>query len=65
MSRQIIWSPSSENDFAEILAYLKRKWDNKVAIQFISKTDLLLNQIAQNPTLFPVIHTHLKIQKNV
>ena len=50
MSRQIIWSPSSENDFAEILAYLKRKWDNKVAIQFISKTDLLLKQIAKNPT---------------
>lgn len=65
MSKQIIWSPSSENDFAEILAYLKRRWNNKIAFQFISKTDLLLNQIAKNPTQFPCIHKKLKIRKCV
>ena len=65
MSKAIIWSPSSENDFAEILAYLKRRWNNNVAFQFISKTDLLLNQIAQNSTLFPIIHKYLKIRKCV
>ena len=65
MSKQIIWSLSSENDFAEILAFLKRRWNNKVAFQFISKTDHLLNQITKNPIQFPIIHKQLKIRKCV
>jgi len=65
MSKQIIWSPSSENDFAEILEYLQRKWNNKVAFQFISKTEYLLNQITENPTQFPLINKQLKVRKCV
>ena len=65
MSKQIIWSPSSEQDFAEILNYLNRKWNNRVAFQFINKTEYLLNQIAENPKQFPLINNSLKIRKCV
>ncbi|WP_083631304.1 type II toxin-antitoxin system RelE/ParE family toxin [Labilibacter marinus] len=65
MSKQIVWSPSSEHDFAGILNYLSRKWNNKVALQFINKTTFLLNQIAENPKQFPVIYKSLKIRKCV
>jgi len=65
MSKQIIWSPSSENDFAGILEYLQKRWNNKVAYQFITKTEFLLNQITENPTQFPLINKQLMVRKCV
>lgn len=45
MPRQIIWSPNSENDFAEILNYLSIKWNNKIVNHFIDQLDSYLNVI--------------------
>ena len=53
MSKQIIWSPLSEKDFAEILKYLDNEWDEKVVNQFIDITDNFLEQISINPKQFP------------
>ncbi|MCW3787743.1 type II toxin-antitoxin system RelE/ParE family toxin [Plebeiibacterium sediminum] len=65
MNKQIIWSPSSEKDFEDILDYLSRKWSKNVAYQFIIKTEILLNQIANNPKQFPIINKQLKVRKCV
>jgi plasmid stabilization system protein ParE len=52
MSRQIVWSPSSERDFANILEYLLENWDEKVTNQFIDLTEEVIGQISNNPRLF-------------
>lgn len=65
MSKQIIWSPLSESDFAKILQYLLDNWDEKVAVQFIDLTENILEQIATNPKQFPVIFKKKKIRKCV
>jgi plasmid stabilization system protein ParE len=41
MPKQIIWSPLAENDFANILDYLDKNWDRKVASNFIDLTKIL------------------------
>jgi len=65
MSKQIVWSPLSEKDFASILEYLSSEWDDIVVNKFIDLTDDLLNQIAINPELFPLIHKKKNIRKCV
>jgi len=65
MSKLIIWSPLSENDFANILDYLDKNWGKKVASGFIELTENLLNQIAINPRQFPIIYKRKKVRKCV
>lgn len=65
MSRQIIWSPTSEGEFSDILDYLHRKWGNKVANQFIDKLDQSIRLISFNPELFPLTNGELGIRKCV
>ena len=65
MPKLIIWSPSSENDFENILDYLNKNWGNKVAFNFIELTENLLNQIAINPRQFPVFYKRKKVRKCV
>ena len=65
MSKPIVWSPSSERDFANILEYLNENWNEKVTNQFIDLTENILNQISGNPRQFPVIFKKEKIRKCV
>ena len=65
MSKQIVWSPLSENDFSGILNYLNKNWGEKAASQFIDLTESFLTQISVNPRQFPVIHKKKKIRKCV
>jgi len=65
MSNQIIWSPLSEKDFANILNYLHAEWDDKVANHFIDLVDEFLEQILINPRQFPLIHKKKKVRKCV
>ena len=65
MPKPIIWSPLSENDFANILDRLHKKWGNKVALNFINLTENLLNQISNNPRQFPIFFKRKKIRKCV
>jgi len=65
MPKPIIWSPLSENDFANILNYLDKNWEKKVAFNFIELTENLLNQIAINPRQFPIFYKRKKVRKCV
>jgi len=65
MPKPIVWSPSSENDFGNILEYLNENWNNKVANQFIDLTERILIQISINPKQFPLIYKKQKIRKCV
>jgi plasmid stabilization system protein ParE len=65
MTKQIIWSPLSEKDFARILEYLDKEWDEKVVNQFIEITNNFLEQISINPKQFPLIHKKMKVRKCV
>ena len=65
MSKQIIWSPAADIDFADILAYLSKKWSNKVVNQFIDTVDVYLQFISVNPKMFPLINKKLNVRKCV
>jgi plasmid stabilization system protein ParE len=65
MPKQIIWSPLSEKDFAQILEYLDTEWNEKVTNQFIDLTDSFLEQISINPKQYPIIHRKKRIRKCV
>jgi len=65
MPKQIIWSPSAESDFGNILEYLNQKWGEKIACQFIEITSTILRQITVKPKLFPLINKKMKIRKCV
>jgi plasmid stabilization system protein ParE len=65
MHRQVVWSPLAERDFANILEYLNKNWDEKVTNNFIDLTEELIGQISNNPRQFPVIYKKEKIRKCV
>jgi plasmid stabilization system protein ParE len=65
MHKQLVWSPSAESDFANILEYLNEKWDEIVATHFIDLTEESIEQISINPRQFPVIFKKEKIRKCV
>ena len=65
MPKPIIWSPSSESDFANILGYIDKNWGNQVAVNFIDLTEDILDQISQNPRQFPICYKRKKIRKCV
>jgi plasmid stabilization system protein ParE len=65
MPKQIIWSPLAESDLSNILDYLDKNRERKVAINFLDLTDNFVNQISLNPKQFPMIHTRKGIRKCV
>ena len=65
MHKHIVWSPSAERDFANILEYLNENWDRNVANHFFELTEEILGQISINPRQFPVIFNKEKIRKCV
>jgi plasmid stabilization system protein ParE len=65
MSKPIIWSHLSENDFANILDYLDQNWWHKAAADFIDLTENIVNQISLNPRQFPICYKRKKVRKCV
>ena len=65
MPKQIIWSPLAEFDFANLLVYLDKKWERKVASNFIDLTENILNQISLNPKQYPICYKRKKVRKCV
>jgi plasmid stabilization system protein ParE len=65
MPKPIIWSHLSETDFANILDYLNKNWDYKVAANFIDLTENIINQISINPKQFPICYKRKKVRKCV
>lgn len=65
MSKKIIWSPLSEQDFSNILEYLKFNWGSLVVNKYINRIDNLLSQIKLNPKQYPLINKRKKIRRCV
>ena len=65
MTKKIIWSPASVNDFENILEYLSKEWDVSVANRFLDIIDSLLLHISINPRQYPAIHKNPTIRKCV
>ena len=65
MHKPVIWSPLSENDFANILDYLNKNWGNKISNNFIDLTENIVNQISINPRQFPICHKRKRVRKCV
>lgn len=65
MSRQIIWSPLAEKDFADILEYLRVKWDKKVALHFVDLVNNIVTHLSANPKQFTLINKKKRIRKCV
>lgn len=65
MPKKIIWSSLSEKDFSNIMSYLNKEWDTKVANQFIDIIEEILEQISLNPKQFPLINKKRKVRKCV
>jgi plasmid stabilization system protein ParE len=65
MVDNIIWSPLSKDDVANILVYLEKEWSSKIASRFLDILDLIILQIARNPKQFPVIYHKMNVRKCV
>lgn len=65
MNKKIIWSSLAENDFVKILEYLQENWEEKVINKFIEKIELVIHQIAINPSQYSIINKSKKIRKCV
>ncbi len=65
MPKEIIWSPSSEKDFGNILDFLNQKWGNKVVLVFIERVDFLLTHVSQHPKHYPIFSHKRNIRKCV
>ena len=65
MPKPIVWSPLSENDFENILDYLEKNWEARVASNFIDLAENILNQIGENPKQFPICYKRKRIRKCV
>jgi plasmid stabilization system protein ParE len=49
----ISWTPTARKTYFAILDYLEKSWGEKDIRNFISEVNTLLNQIANNPEMFP------------
>lgn len=49
----IIWSPTANVTYLEILDYLKENWTSKELQAFIDRTEEVINYIDQNPSHYP------------
>jgi plasmid stabilization system protein ParE len=65
MPKEIIWSELADNDFEDILEYLAKNWNQKVASKFMTITFHFIDQIAVHPKQFPMIYKKEKIRKCV
>ena len=65
MTKEVIWSPDSENDIKDILDYLEAKWNSRIIARFLNKIDDSINLILDDPRIFPIINEELQIRKSV
>lgn len=65
MSKHVIWSPHSEIDLENTLAYLQKNWNDQVVINFLDNIENLIEQIAKNPKQFPLVNKKRKVRRCV
>jgi len=52
MARKIIWLPKAEQRYDEIIDWLENNWTHKEIINFISRTEYVLDLISINPDIY-------------
>ena len=60
---KVVWSPDSNLEYAQILEYLLEKWDSKVAINFMDDTDKVVEELKQNPQMYPRLEVKPSLRK--
>jgi plasmid stabilization system protein ParE len=65
MNYHILWSKEAEITFENNLDYLEKEWNARTILQFINRTDDILNKISHNPKLFPQYRKRDNIHKCV
>ena len=53
MSREVIWMPEAERSFNDNIEYLSDKWTLQVINEFLDRVDFVIDQISENPYLYP------------
>ncbi len=65
MPKTIVWSDNAKEDISSLVYYLASNWGKKIADDYITLIAELVEQFAEFPKLYPVIHTRKKIRKCV
>lgn len=52
MGKEIIWPEKAIHDFDDVINYLNENWTEGEAKKFILRTELILNLISENPSMF-------------
>ena len=65
MLKEVIWSPSAEEDFESILDYLQINWNDRIINRLINKVDDTINLILEDYKIFQIINEELQIRKTV
>ena len=59
MPYSVVWSPKALRSYSQVLEYLQENWTEKEKLNFINRTELVLFNISQNPSLYPYLATHI------
>jgi len=59
------WSEQALFDFDNIITYLKHKWSDKVAENFIGKSEDVIDHLKKQPEIFQVIDERPEIRRVV
>ena len=65
MNRTVIWSPASEEEYAEILIYIEDHFGLDAALKFLDKTDSVIKKLSLLPSMFPASLKRKDIRKAV
>ena len=65
MRLMIKWTLVARERYREILAYIQDGWGMDKAIEFIDKTDVILDNISEYPNMYPVSKKDKRLRKAV
>jgi len=65
MKRLVIWLPEAEFTFNENINFLARKWNLEVINNFLDRVDEVIDNIAENPYVYPAYENDKNIRKCV
>ena len=65
MSLPIKWSPASKDEFAELLEYVEAQFGLDAALNFLDKTDKVLDGISEHPAMFPASEKSPSVRKAI
>jgi len=62
---EVIWSAKARITFFKVLDYLEKNWNKREIIQFIRKTDVIIQPIQKNPGIFASSSKYKNIHKAI